>query len=123
MPETPQAPIATNHTIITGPNSRPTAADPNRWVAKSTTMIAAVIGTTRCAREGCTTLTPSTAESTEIAGVIMLSPKNSDAPKIPSAASAIRVRRPPRTRPRLMSVISAMIPPSPSFDARITSST
>ena len=58
-----------------------------------------------------------------MAGVIMLSPKNSDAPKMPSAASAIRVRRPPRTRPRLMSVISAMIPPSPSFDARITSST
>jgi hypothetical protein len=32
-------------------------------------------------------LEASTAESTEIAGVMMLSPKNSDAPKIPSAAS------------------------------------
>ena len=50
------------------------------------TMITAVIGTTRSAREGCTTLRPSTAESTEIAGVIMLSPKNREAPKIPSAA-------------------------------------
>jgi hypothetical protein len=47
------------------------------------TMIAAVIGTTRLANEGAATLTPSTADRTEMAGVIMLSPKNSDAPKIP----------------------------------------
>ena len=51
-------------------------------------MIAAVIGTIRLATEGAATFTPSTAESTEIAGVIMLSPKNSEAPKTPSAASA-----------------------------------
>ena len=102
MPDTPQAPIARNQTTITGPNSRPTAADPIRWVANSTTMITAVIGTTRCASDGCTTLSPSTADSTEIAGVIMLSPKNSEAPKMPSAgqhepSSAGRpcVRRPP----------------------------
>ena len=97
MPEMPQAPIARNQTIITGPNSRPTAAVPSRWVANRTTMITAVIGTIRCPSDGSTTLSPSTAESTEIAGVIMLSPKNSEAPKIPSAASAMRVRRPPGT--------------------------
>ena len=57
-------------------------------------MIAAVIGTIRCSSDGSTTLSPSTADSTEIAGVIMLSPKNSDAPKIPSAASTSLVRRP-----------------------------
>ena len=56
-------------------------------------MIAAVIGTIRCSSDGSTTLSPSTAESTEIAGVIMLSPKNSDAPKMPSAAE--RELRPP----------------------------
>ena len=56
-------------------------------------MITAVIGTTRCASDGCTTLSPSTADSTEIAGVIMLSPKNSEAPKIPSPASRTFVRR------------------------------
>ncbi len=101
MPCTPQAPIATNQTIITGPNRRPTAAraeplggeedddDHRRDRARP-----------GAPSDGCTTLSPSTAESTEIAGVIMLSPKNSEAPKIPSAASAIRVRRPPRTRPR-----------------------
>ena len=46
-------------------------------------------------REGrLTTLRPSTADSTDIAGVIMLSPKNSAAPKMPSAASVARVRPP-----------------------------
>ena len=46
MPFTPQAPIAVNQTIITGPNRRPTAAVPWRWTANSATMITAVIGTT-----------------------------------------------------------------------------
>ena len=86
-------------------------------------MIAAVIGTTRLARDGAATLTPSMAESTEIAGVIMLSPKNSEAPKIPSAASTTFVRRPPETSRLRIKVISAMIPPSPSLSARITSRT
>ena len=35
---------------------------------------------------------PSIAESTEIAGVIMLSPKNKEAPKTPSAARINAVR-------------------------------
>ena len=58
-------------------------------------MIAAVIGTTRCSSDGSTTFSPSTAERTEIAGVIMLSPKKSEAPKTPSAARTSLVRRPP----------------------------
>ena len=86
-------------------------------------MIAAVIGTTRLLSDGAATLTPSIAESTEIAGVIMLSPKNNEAPKTPSAASASFVRRPPRIPRRRISVIRAMIPPSPSLSARITSRT
>ena len=90
---TPQAPIATNQTIMTGPNSRPTAAVPRRWTANSSTMITAVIGTTSSSSAGSTTFRPSTAESTEIAGVIMLSPKNSAAPKMPSAASTADARR------------------------------
>ena len=51
-------------------------------------MITAVIGTTHSFKPGSTTLRPSTADSTEIAGVIMLSPKNNAAPKMPSVASA-----------------------------------
>ena len=87
------------------------------------TMITAVIGTTHSSSDGSTTLSPSTADSTEIAGVIMLSPKNSAAPKMPSAASTIDRRRPVRALHRRSSVISAMMPPSPSLSARIASRT
>jgi hypothetical protein len=68
-------------------------------------------------------LSPSTADSTEIAGVIMLSPRNSDAPKIPRPASSIVTCRRPAIGPRRMSVIRAMMPPSPLLSARITRST
>ena len=83
----------------------------------------AVIGTTRSASDGCTTFRPSTAESTEIAGVIMLSPKKREAPKTPRAASARRVRRPPCRPRRRISVIRAMMPPSPSLSACISKTT
>src|SRR5262249_10764277 len=123
IPCAPIAPIAVNHTAMTGPNSRPTAPVPSRCSKNRPTMITAVIGTTSSSTDGAATLTPSIAESTEIAGVMMLSPKNSDAPKIPSAASTAFARRPPGA-PRLrISVMSAMIPPSPSLSARITSRT
>lgn len=123
MPRTPKAPIAVNHRAITGPNSRPTAPVPSRCSRNRQTMMAAVIGSTRCASDGDATLTPSIADSTEIAGVIMLSPKNSDAPNTPSAASTSRTRRPPGVPIPPISVIRAMIPPSPSLSARITSRT
>ena len=48
-------------------------------------MIVTVIGTTKESIEDEIVFVPSTAESTEIAGVIMLSPKNRAAPKTPSA--------------------------------------
>jgi hypothetical protein len=86
-------------------------------------MITAVIGTTSTSSDGWTTLSPSTADSTEIAGVIMLSPKNSEAPKMPSAASTNAARRPRCPLHRRSRVISAMMPPSPSLSARIASST
>ena len=53
---------------------RPTTLVPKRCTANSTVMIASVIGTTSGAIDGDATSRPSTADSTEIAGVIMLSP-------------------------------------------------
>src|SRR5262250_815439 len=94
IPCTPITPIAANHRAMTGPNSRPTAPVPSRCSTNRATMITAVIGTTSSATDGAATLTPSIAESTEIAGVMMLSPKNSEAPKIPSAASTAFARGP-----------------------------
>ena len=83
-------------------------------------MMTAVIGTIHESRLGSMIFRPSTADSTEIAGVIMLSPKNSAAPNIPSAARVAAVRRPRGLLDRRNSVISAMMPPSPLLSARIT---
>src|SRR5262245_7230691 len=92
IPQTPHAPIALNHAIMIGPNRRPTAAVPKRWAEKSAKMITAVIGTTQLSSDGLMTLTPSTAERTEMAGVIMLSPRKRAAPKSPNAANTALVR-------------------------------
>ncbi len=123
MPRTPSTPSTVNQKIMTGPNRRPTTPVPSRWNRNSPTMITAVMGMTRSDTDGAATLTPSIADRTEMAGVIMLSPKNSEAPKIPSADSTTAARRPPRTPPRRISAISAMIPPSPSLSALITRTT
>ena len=124
MPATPAAPIVRNHRVITGPNSRPTRAVPTRWAVNRTTMITSVIGMTSSPRLGSTTRRPSTAESTEIAGVIMLSARKSEAPRIPSTLSTATVRAPERLtrRPpgRVIRVISDMMPPSPLLSARST---
>ena len=63
-----------NHSPMIGPNHRPTAPVPKRWIVNSTARITSVIGTTSSCRLGSTTSMPSTADSTEIAGVIMPSP-------------------------------------------------
>src|SRR6516165_5756121 len=119
----PSRAITVNQRAMTGPNIRPTAPVPSRWSTNRTMMIATVMGMTRLATDGAATSTPSTADSTEMAGVIMLSPKNSEAPKIPSPASTALARVPPGSARRRIRAISAMIPPSPSLSARITSKT
>jgi hypothetical protein len=123
MPATPHAAMARNQTIITGPKIRPTAAVPLRCTAKSNTMMIAVTGMINTSSDGLRTLSPSTADSTEIAGVIMLSPKNSAAPKMPTAASLVAHRPPPPLPHRRSSVISAMMPPSPWLSTRMAKST
>ena len=123
MPWTPSAARTMNQTSITGPNSQPTVPVPRRCSANNPIRIAAAIGTTRLSSDGCTISTPSTADRTEIAGVIIESPKNSEAPKIPSATSPDSHAAPePLTRPSSRA-ISAMMPPSPSLSERITKTT
>jgi hypothetical protein len=65
---------------------------PIRCAANSNTKTTTVIGMTSDSSSGSTTRKPSTADSTEIAGVIMLSATNSDAPKIPSTVNTSTVR-------------------------------
>ena len=62
---------------MTGPNILPIAAVPRDWIANRPIRIAIEIGSTRCSKTGLTTVSPSTAESTDTAGVIIASPKNS----------------------------------------------
>ena len=57
-----------------GPNSRPTFAVPRDWIMNSPTRIAIASGMTYGSSPAWTVVIPSTAESTEMAGVIMLSP-------------------------------------------------
>ena len=60
---------------------------------------------------------PSTALSTEMAGVIRPSPYSSAVPKTPSMTSAA-VRRPPGVF-GMTSAVSARMPPSPRLSARM----
>ena len=73
MPTPATARIA-NHTPMIGPKRRPTAPVPKRWIANSTVRMTSVIGTTSDLSAGAATSRPSTAESTEMAGVIIPSP-------------------------------------------------
>jgi hypothetical protein len=111
----PSPAIATKKMRMTGPNIHPTAPVPNRWAANRPIRITSEIGTTRWPRLGETTFRPATAEVTDSAGVIMPSPKNSPAPKIPSTMSFALWG----TLRRLTSAVSAMIPPSPRLWARM----
>ena len=66
--------MTANHTIITGPKKAPTRAVPNFCTMNSPISTITVSGTTNGPNTGVATSRPSTALSTEIAGVIMPSP-------------------------------------------------
>ena len=57
-----------------GPKNSPTRAVPLRWIQNRKMMIATAIGSTNSPNAGAATARPSTADSTDTAGVIMLSP-------------------------------------------------
>ena len=57
-----------------GPNSSPTLAVPRDWMRNKPIRMAMAVGTTNGSNPGWTVVSPSTADRTEIAGVIMLSP-------------------------------------------------
>ena len=67
----PAAASAANHSPMTGANSRPTAVVPWRWIANRPLATAIVQGRMIDDKLGAATSMPSTADSTEIAGVII----------------------------------------------------
>ncbi len=67
--------MATNQTSMMGPNTAPTIAVPRFWNTNSRPPgWRRTAGTTRCQSGGAATATPSTAPSTEMAGVMTPSP-------------------------------------------------
>ena len=114
--------MMTNHTDITGPNSLPTRVVPWRWKKKSAASTASVPGTTQLCSAGAATVRPSTAPSTEIAGVMTPSPKKIEVPKMPRKSSLRRSFGRSRTACEASASI-AIRPPSPLLSARRMSTT
>src|SRR5687767_13531139 len=94
-------------------------AVPRLWTANRPIRMATVIGMTYGLNTGVATWSPSTALSTDIAGVIMLSPYRREAPNRPSITST-RWRRRACSDAGVTSAVRAIIPPSPQLSARIT---
>ena len=120
MPCTPSAEIIANHRIITGPNIFPILPVPQRCAAKRIVRIKSAPGTSYFVAFGVTDDIPSIAESTEMLGV-----KTASAAKSETATmlTTITSRRDRPLRNRLASALSASVPPSPLFEARITTMT
>ena len=101
-----------------GPNSRPTLVVPTDCSQNSPTRMPIASGTTRRSNPCSTVASPSTADSTEIAGVIMQSPKNSAVASTPRM-TRLGPQRLPVPERRWISASSARLPPSPLLSARM----
>ena len=66
--------MTTNQTSMTGPKALPMRAVPCGWIANKASRIAAAAGSTTVCSDGAICSMPSSADSTEIAGVIAPSP-------------------------------------------------
>jgi hypothetical protein len=114
MAKAPATPMATNHTTMTGPKSLPTRSVPRDWMRNSAARIATEIGTMNRCAAWVETPIPSTAEMTEIAGVIMPSPKSIAAPAMTMSVDHCTLIGRPNVLAGDMRASSAKIPPSPS---------
>ena len=66
--------MTANHSSMTGPKSDPKRPGPQRWITNSPMRMTIVTGRTNESNAGTVTLRPSTADSTEIDGVMRPSP-------------------------------------------------
>ena len=99
---------------MTGPKMRPTFSVPRDWMRKSATRIATAAGTMNGWAAVVAMPIPSTAEITEIAGVITPSPKSIAAPATTTIVNHPRRSGTPNDFGGDASARSARIPPSPS---------
>ena len=122
MPRTPRTTSTRNHTTITGPNSLPIFSVPRLCMAKSPIRMTSVSGRMNGCSVEVSTPRPSTALSTDIAGVSMPSPKNSARPRSAATPMTFFTER-FSFGERCASAASASTPPSPSLSARMISTT
>ena len=80
--------------------------------------ITTTVGTTTGVSDVLKTISPSTAESTDIVGVMMPSPNNKPAPAMASMVMMKRPRRACAESPRGINESNAKMPPSPRLEAR-----
>ena len=66
--------MLTNQMSVIGPKNRPIPSVPRRWSENKMSKISNVVGTTACVSVGEINAKPSTADKTEIAGVMTPSP-------------------------------------------------
>ena len=119
MWDRPAMPMQMNHTAVIGPNTVATLPVPKRCTENRTARMTSVIGTTKGSKAGVTTFRPSTADRTEMAGVMMASPKNRAAPHMPMPRIAVE----PAGHALRASAISDSVPPSPLLSALSTKTT
>ena len=111
--------MVAKNTIMIGPKKAAIPAVPRLCTRNSRIRITIVAGSTKGARFGDICLRPSSAESTEIAGVMIASPENSADPATPmKKMSSVRL-----PSARWASAISDRMPPSPLLSACIRNST
>ena len=113
----PRTASTPNHSTVIGPKKRPTLPVPKRCTKKSPVSTSKVIGSTKRCSEGAATSRPSTADSTEIAGVMTPSPKKIAVPKMPTSSSRLRSTGRSFTACEASASI-AIRPPSPLLSAR-----
>ncbi len=110
----PAIAIDKNQTTMIGPNIAATLAVPRLCAANNPIRMMTVSGATNSPNAGLASFSPSTADSTEIAGVITESPRNMEAPITPRMkTNAVRL-----PSARVASAVSESVPPSPLLSAR-----
>ncbi len=119
MCERPKKASRPKNTTMIGPKNDATRAVPLLCTTNSPTRITTAMGRTKGSNAGDAVFRPSTADSTEIAGVITASPANSAAPVTPSRKMIFE----PRPSDLRASAISDSVPPSPLLSARIRKNT
>ena len=117
MLTTPIADSTANHSIMIGPKRRPRPLVPLLCTRYSAIRITTVIGTIYGLNAGVASSMPSTADKTEIAGVMTPSPKNSEAPMTPTTVSGM-IHCGRSFTDTSANANKAMMPPSPRLSAR-----